>query len=197
MLGYKLAMYHNGTWWRPCMVTLEIPNDAVIVRKEFVDKTEKEIQEQIATLKKTRAELSVVKTYSKKLRCDKAKVLDIVDFKDANVQITRAVSIFALGLIIDGWHDGVHHIQDYLGSYRPCDILDYACNIPGAVYMPLCVVKPTGLDTDVTEECGEGIHFFLSEEDAREYFSEGRSVAGSCCSWPIAVMSHANIRTRH
>lgn len=177
MLGYKLAMYHDGTWWKPCMVFLEIPDDAVIVRQEFVDETK-------------------IKTYSKKLRCGKAKVLNIVDFEDANVHINRAVSIFALGLVVDGWRDGVHDIPVCMGSYRPGDILDYACNIPGAVYMPSCIVKPTRLDTDVTEECGEGIHFFLSEEDAREYYFEGGH-AGDGHSWPIAVMNHANIRTRH
>lgn len=177
MLGYKLAMYHDGTRWKPCIVLLEIPNDAVIVRQEFVDG-------------------AGVKTYSKKLRCDKAKVLNIVDFEDANVQINRAVSIYVLGLIMDGheWRDGVHHIPVCIWSYHPRDILDYACKMPGSVYMPSRVVKPTGLDTDVTEECGEGIHFFLSEEGAREYYFEGGH-AGNGKSWPIAVMTRANIRT--
>lgn len=166
MLGYKIAGYYDKTAreWKPCMVFLEIPEDVIIVRPRN----------------------------GKKLRCNKAIVLNIVDFEDRTIQIDEALSIYIISECLSiafGSFFGRRGALDYT------EVFAVAREIPGGTYRPDWAVGPAVLDLDVTEECASGIHFFLTEEDANEFYNDA-DVDRNGISWAAYVLLRATLYAR-
>jgi hypothetical protein len=168
MLGYKIAGYYDKTAaeWKPCVVSLEIPNGGLVVTPYKIYPTE----------------------YSKKLRCNRASVLNIVDLEDGHT-INEAISIYILGKFF--------HLACHVLGQRAAPVLEcfaFAHKIPGGTYDLKDTVKPTALDMNVTEECASGIHFFLTEEDAKNFYKTPAEDGSR--SWVMAVLLEANMHTR-
>lgn len=88
---------------------------------------------------------------SRKCRCDKAKVLDIIDISTGN------------------------HLERVLNpeSYA-ATLIAYICNKgvttkPAIEYVVGEMVYPDSFDEDRTNECSHGIHFFINKQDAIDY----------------------------
>lgn len=177
MRGYKIAGYYDKTAaeWKPCMVFLEIPDGAIVVRPEH----------RVAEFQGTNHEYICPKEYSKKLRCNRARVLNIVDLEDGHT-IDEAISIYILGKFFS---TSVGICWPRVAPFA------FARAIPGGTYSIIDnVVKPTALDPNMTVECASGIHFFLTEEDAKNFY-ETPDADGSP-SWVMAVLFKANMYTR-
>lgn len=88
---------------------------------------------------------------SRKCRCDKAKVLDIIDLNTGE------------------------HLERVLNTgYRCPSIMTYAPNIGGTTkvgleYVVGEMVYPDYFDGDRMNECSHGIHFFINKQDAIDY----------------------------
>lgn len=156
MIGYKIAAYIDNDIWKPCLITLEIPEDAKIVAPK----------------------------YGNKLRCNKCRVCSIVDLETGET-VDWGYSIHILGLII---HDLIYYrirksltpIQIWLSRYS----FIYAVSNEYDVY-------PDALNEDITEECTHGIHFFVTEEDAKNFYSDAGPSGGR--SWASQVIYRANV----
>lgn len=167
MIGYKVAAYKDDNVWKPCLITLEIPEDAKIVTPIISDSDP----------------LSISK-YGNKLRCDKCRVCSIVDLETGKT-VNHGYSIHILSLII---HDLTYYrirksltpTQIWLARYA----FIYKVSNEYDVY-------PDSLDKDVTRECTRGIHFFTTEEDAKNFYNE-ESPSGNG-SWASQVIYKANV----
>ena len=181
MLGYKIAGYYDKTAaeWKPCMVFLEIPDGAIVVRPEH------RVAEFPGTFNR---EYICPKEYSKKLRCNRASVLNIADLEDGHT-IDEAISIYVLGKFF--------HLTCRVLGQRVAPVVEcvgFAQTIPGGTYSPNSIVNPTALDQNVTEECASGIHFFLTEEDAKNFYET--PAEDGVRSWVMGVLLEANTHTR-
>jgi hypothetical protein len=136
MIGYKKCVYLDvdpaGTKVREALVTLEVPDDAKIV-----------------------IPISMYPLYIrplKKLRCEAAKVLDIVD-AETREPVPCAFS--------------AHSMAAYFvrSTYMPEN------GVPESIctYIKNKMVVADRLDEDQLNECSNGIHFFLTEKEALEY----------------------------
>lgn len=183
MLGYKIAGYYDKTAqeWKPCMVFLEIPSGAIVVQPE-IRPADNKIQEMVDDF----GGLTI--KHSKKLRCNRARVLNIVDLEDGHT-INEAISIYILGKF---FHLACSVLGQRLAPVIEC--FAFARKIPGGTYSPNDAVKPTALDMDVTEECASGIHFFLTEEDAKNFYETPAEDGDR--SWVMSVLYKANVHTR-
>ena len=147
MIGYKLAAYYDGTYFQPCIVTLDIPDDATVIHP-------------YAPYSWGMKEKYRIK--SKKHRCNKARVMTIEDLQFGNF-VPEAYSLFVIETIID----------KYNGQFRSKThsvIKRYIGNYPGGVYepseKPICLEE---INENAFLECGEGIHFFLTRQDVKDY----------------------------
>ena len=85
--------------------------------------------------------------YTKKFRCSYAKVLDIVDMNEQTKHVDCAFSIYDIKKRFNyGYND--EPITTYIKGRK---------------------VVADSLDEDEQTECSNGIHFFLTKEDAIEY----------------------------
>ena len=136
MIGYKKCVYLDvdpaGTKVREALVTLEVPDDAKIVRPINM--------------------FSLVRRPSKKLRCMAAKVLDIVN-TETREPVPCAFSAHSMS---------VYFVRS---AYMPeADVPESICT-----YIKNEMVVADRLDENPLNECSNGIHFFLSEEEALKY----------------------------
>ena len=136
MIGYKKCLYLDvkpaGTKVREALVTLEIPDDAKIVRPVNV--------------------WSLDRSPSNKLRCKAAKVLDVVD-AETREPVPCAFSARSMS---------VYFIRS---TYIP------EAGVPESIctYIKNKMVVADKLDEDQLIDCSNGIHFFLSKQEALEY----------------------------
>ncbi len=63
----------------------------------------------------------------------------------------------------------VDEIMDYAGQPMPDEIVGYSYYDPAFEYRKGETLIPSGFTPNPTQECGEGIHFFLSFEEAVNY----------------------------
>lgn len=168
MIGYKIAAYMDNNIWKPCLIKLEIPEDAKIVTPVTYNNNPLSIP-----------------TYSNKLRCDKCRVCSIVDL-DTGKTVDWGYSLFLLSLIIN---DLTHYrirktttpIQMWLSRYAfryVASSLDY--------------IHPNSLDEDIEEECACGIHFFCTEDEARDFYDEPGLYGPRGTSWARFVICRSN-----
>lgn len=163
MIGYKIAAYKENNIWKPCLITLEIPEDAKI----------------ITPVTPNNYPLPIL-TYSNKLRCDKCRVCSIVDLETGET-VDWGYSLYVLLDII------YHHIRKfltYVGMQLPKHPFTYTVSDEYDI-------RPDSLDEAVTRECTHGIHFFATEEDAKNFYNE-ESPSGDG-SWAYQVIYKANI----
>jgi len=172
MIGYKVAAYKDDNVWKPCLLTLEIPEDAKIVTPIISDSDP----------------LSIPK-YGNKLRCDKCRVCSIVDLETGKT-VDHGYSIHAISLIIPDMI--YHHIIKYLTSVqmRLSSKRPFTYTVSDEYN-----IRPDSLDEDITKECAQGIHFFVTEEDAKNFYNE-ESPSGNG-SWASQVIYKANIYNIH
>lgn len=89
---------------------------------------------------------------SRKCRCDKAKVLDIIDL-DTGEHLERAVN------------PGIHNSSSITSP--PAGITNLK---PDLEYVVGETVYPDSFDENRTHECSHGIHFFINKQDAINYW---------------------------
>lgn len=63
----------------------------------------------------------------------------------------------------------VDEIMDYVGQSMPDEVVGYSYYDPFFEYHKGATVIPSGFTPNPTQECGEGIHFFLSFEEAKNF----------------------------
>ena len=63
----------------------------------------------------------------------------------------------------------VDEIMDYAGRPMPDEVVGYSLHDPTFEYHKGATVIPSGFTPNPTQECGEGIHFFLSFEEAKNF----------------------------
>ena len=163
MIGYKVAAYKDDSVWKPCLITLDIPEDAKIVTPIISDSDP----------------LSMSK-YGNKLRCDKCRVCSITDLETGKT-VDRGYSIYILSLIVS---DIVNFSMRKSHSLIPMWLEKYSFiyKVSNFEYD----IRPDALNEDITEECTHGIHFFVTEEDAKNFYSDpGPSGGRSWVSWVI------------
>ena len=162
MIGYKLATYYNGNYFQPCIVTLDIPDDATVVHPYT----------QYSWMMKEQHRVR-----SKKHRCNKARVINIEDLQFGNF-VPKAYSLFAIWNLI-GKYGGQIIPRIHLVIER------YKVNCPGSVYepseKPICLEE---INEDESLECGKGIHFFLTKQDAKDYCKPN--------DWAVSIMEQLN-----
>lgn len=162
MIGYKLATYYDGTYFQPCIVTLDIPDDATVVDPY------------------THHSWMLKEKYSfksNKHRCNKANVIYIEDLQFGNL-VQKAYSLFVIQTIISKYSEQI--------KFRPhLTIERYVENYPGGVYEPseksICLEE---INESEFCECGEGIHFFLTKQDAKDYCKP--------TDWAVSIMKQLN-----
>lgn len=147
MIGYKLAAYYDGTYFQPCIVTLDIPEDATVVHPYTPH---------------SRMMKEQYRVKSKKHRCNKARVISIEDLQFGNL-VKKAYSLFVIKILIEKYGGQI--------SFRLHLIIErYIGNYPGSVYepseKPICLEE---INEDEFLDCGKGIHFFLNKQDAEDY----------------------------
>lgn len=162
MIGYKLATYYDGTYFQPCIVTLDIPDDATVIHPYT----------QYSWMMKEQYRVK-----SKKHRCNKARVMTIEDLQFGNF-VPKAYSLFVIETLI--------YKYNCQNRYKINSIIKrYIGNYPGGVYEPS--EKPICLE-EINEsefcECGKGIHFFLTKQDAKDYCKP--------TDWAVSIMEQLN-----
>lgn len=174
MIGYKIAAYYDKEeyLWKPCMVTLEIPDDAQVVRPY-----------EVKTIFETPKDIQI----SRKLRCSKAHICKIVDFYD-KTELPVAVSLFVLaGAVRDLSYD---EPDDPKITFRELsDRIDCEGN-PCTYYKTGCDILPDKFDDNPYDICTYGIHFFENEDDARKHYLGDGITAGR--SNAMSVFNHVN-----
>lgn len=63
----------------------------------------------------------------------------------------------------------VDEIMDCAGRPMPDEVVGYSLHDPTFEYHKGATVIPSGFTPNPTQECGEGIHFFLSFEEAKNF----------------------------
>ena len=162
MIGYKLAAYYDGTYFQPCIVTLDIPDDATVVHPykpySWVMKKQYRVK-------------------SNKHRCNKARVIAIEDLQFGN-SVRKAYSLYVIEILMSKYSIQTAS-QPYLIIER------YVGNYSGSVYepseKPICLEK---INEDEFLECGKGIHFFLTKQDAKDYYNPR--------DWAYAIIEQIN-----
>jgi len=162
MIGYKLAAYYDGTYFQPCIVTLYIPDDATVIHPYTPNSWMMKEQSRVK---------------SKKHRCNKARVMTIEDLQSGDF-VPEAYSLFVIQTIISKYSKQI--------KFRPhLTIEHYVENYPGGVYKPseksICLEE---INKSEFCECGEGIHFFLTKQDAKDYCKS--------TDWAVSIMKQLN-----
>lgn len=116
------------------------------------------------------------------------KVVSIVDLEDRSIKLGSAVSLYVLVRCIDTAMPFYTFHKQLLISLR-C-IMGSVCTLPGGIYKPGEIVEPHDFSTSKTEECAPGIHFFITEEEAMDFYTSPRLWESG--SWPEEVISDAN-----
>ena len=166
MIGYKIAAYMDNDIWKPCLIKLEIPEDAKIVTPVTYNNNPLSIP-----------------TYSNKLRCNKCRVCSITDL-EIGKSVNFGFSLYILGLIIN---DPAHYqirksitpIQMWLDKYA----FHYTASSFDYIY-------PDSLDENIKEECANGIHFFYQEVEARHFYNDPDIYYED--SWARSVIRRSN-----
>ena len=144
MIGYKKCIYLDvdpaGTKIKEALVTLEIPDDAKVVMP----------------VNPYGLVFARISKPLRKLRCKAAKVLDIVDVETKD-PVLCAFSAYSMVVHF------VHRAYFIPEAREPKTICTICTYIKGEM------VVADGLDENELEECGNGIHFFLTEEEALRY----------------------------
>ena len=155
MIGYKKGIYltqeDDVSYFKEAIITLEIPEDATVITPydQRINHRNKLLVDGLTDAGYPVPEQFKKLAFSNKLRCSKAIVTRVEDRETGN-DISYAISIYET--IYGGglsWSSQTESKGSAITTYKVGK-----------------EIVPDKFDTNLDEECTNGIHFFLNKEDA-------------------------------
>lgn len=155
MIGYKKGIYltqeDDSSYFKEAIITLEIPEDATVITPydQRINSHNRFLVDGLTDAGYPVPEQFKKLAFSNKLRCSKAIVTRVED-KETGNDISYALSIYEVlyggGL---SWSRKTESKGSAITTYKVGK-----------------EIVPDKIDTNLDEECTNGIHFFLNKEDA-------------------------------